>query len=63
MVVMMMINITIVSLVMYTLILLWGVGTTTYGLYLSRKNNEEYNKKIVVWLERIYNEVKKDGNN
>ena len=44
--------------IIYFILLLWGVCTTIYGLYLSRKNNEIYNKKMIELLEEI-----KDGIN
>ena len=43
-------NITVIA---YFAILLWGICTTVYGLYLSRRNNELYNKKILQELEDI----------
>lgn len=42
--------------IIYFIIVAWGVATTIIGLYLSWKNNERYNKKIVQLLEEI-----KDG--
>jgi|24BtaG_2_1085350.scaffolds.fasta_scaffold00312_4 hypothetical protein len=44
-----------ITTIAYLLILAWGIGTTIYGLYLSRKNNEIYNKKIIGLLESINN--------
>lgn len=34
-------------------IMLWAIITTFYGLYLSWKNNQIYNKQIVELLERL----------
>jgi len=39
----------------YIALLLWGVITTIYGLWLSRRNNELYNKRIIELLEDIKN--------
>lgn len=51
-----------VQLIAYIIIIVWGVGTTIYGLYLSRRNNEKYNKKIIELLEEIKENGKKENN-
>ena len=42
-----------IETIVYIIILIWGIGTTIYGLYLSRRNNEVYNQRILGELERI----------
>jgi len=42
--------------IIYFIIFFWTIGTTIYSLWLARRNNETYNKKIIKLLEDI-----KDG--
>lgn len=37
----------------YFFLVMWAIGTTVYGLYLSRQNNKKYNQRIVELLEKL----------
>jgi len=47
------------ELIITFLILLWGIGTTVAGLYLSYHNNFKQNTKVINLLEKILMEIKK----
>lgn len=51
-----------ITTIAYIIVLIWGIGTTIYGLWLSRKNNEHYNKEIIKELKEI-KELIRNGNN
>jgi len=46
------------EIIIYGVMLIWAIATTIYGLWLSKRNNDFYNKRIVELLEDI-----KNGNN
>lgn len=46
-----------IQLIVYVIILIWGMGTTVYSIWLSRRNNEFYNKRIIKLLSEIKHEL------
>ena len=51
----------VITIYAYITIFIWGLATTVYGLYLSRRNNETFNKNIIKELKEI-KELMRDGN-
>ena len=48
-----------ITTIIYVFVLLFTIGSGIYSLYMQRKNNETYNKKILSTLEEIRELLKK----